>query len=202
MARLQTDDSDTGTGTPSPRGDERLDDWFARRLEAQGIGRAQRRPLATARVLSVLGLVLAMGALVWALTLGGGSSPPATTTGSNPGSTVGSTTATIPTTPAKTKVPAWKRIKLTVLNGYGGTGAAGRVAAQLAQQGFKVVAHGSGGTSTTATYVAYAPGFQVGAGVIARKLGLPAPVPLAQAPGVTATPKTGVVLVLGSNLLG
>lgn len=202
MARLQTGDTGVGAqGTPGsavPRGDEQLDEWFARRLEAQGIGRPRRRPLATARLLSLLGLIVAVVALGWVLTSLTGSSNTAATTGSHHRHHQNKPKSTA----TKVSIPAWKRIRLTVLNGFGGTGVAGTAAAQLKARGFDVVSHGNGGTSTTTSYVAYAPGYQYGAGVIARKLGLAAPVPLAQAAGVSATQKSGVVLVLGPNLLG
>src|SRR5579871_1770033 len=173
MARTQADPG-TMTEPSHPRGDEHLDEWFARRLEAQGIGRRRRPPLAVGRVFSVLGFILGVGAVGIVLytsghghTSAGTTTPPPTSTGK--------------TSKDRTPTPPWKRIRLTVLNGFGQTGAAGRVAAQLASQGFNVIGHGNGGTSTTSTYVAYAPHYEVGAALIARKLGLPAPIPLAQA---------------------
>ena len=202
MARLQT--GDTGTGAQdapgrTPRGDEHLDDWFARRLEAQGIGAPRRRPLATARLLSLLGLMVAVVALGWVLTSLTSSSHTVATTGSHHRHHPTKTKSK----PHKVSIPAWKRIRLTVLNGFGGSGAAATASAQLKAQGFNVIRDGTAATtSTTTTYVAYAPGYQVGAGIIARKLGLATPVPLSQATGVSATQKTGVVVVLGPSLLG
>src|SRR5579862_8015421 len=195
MARTQ-EDPGTMTEPAHPRGDEHLDEWFARRLEAQGIGRRRRPPLAMGRVFSVLGFVLGVGAVGVVLY----------TSGHGHTSAGGSTTTPPPTSTGKTSkdrtpTPPWKRIRLTVLNGFGGTGAAGRVAAQLTHEGFNVIGHGNGGTSTTATYVAYAPGYEIGAALIARKLSLPAPIPLAQAAGVTPTSTMHIVLVLGPNLV-
>ena len=66
-----------GTGGPGggdfdpPRGDEGLDDWLARRLEAQGIV-ANRPGFPTARILAVLGLVAALLALFWVISGTGG----------------------------------------------------------------------------------------------------------------------------------
>ena len=78
-----------GGGFDPPRGDEGLDDWLARRLEAQGIV-ANRPGFPTARILAVVGLVAALGALFWVISsAGGGSSSTAPTTthpstGTNP----------------------------------------------------------------------------------------------------------------------
>src|SRR4029079_4639150 len=58
MAELRTPGGRTGGEPPfdPPRGDEGLDDWFARRLEAQGI-RARRSRLPAARIGAVVALV-------------------------------------------------------------------------------------------------------------------------------------------------
>ena len=47
----------------------------------------------------------------------------------------------------------------------------------------------------------YVPGFLSQAKVVAARLGLPAPVPIAQAPGVVSTQTDSVAIVLGKNLL-
>lgn len=197
MARTQTDGPETRAEPAQPRGDEQLDEWFARRLEAQGIGRRRRPPLAFGRVFSVLGFAIGVAAVGFVLYA---SSGPGHRSAGGPHTTPPPSSSSKTAKNRKPK-PAWERIRLTVLNGYGGTGAAGRIAAQLSHDGFNVIAHGNGGTSTTSTYVAYAPGFEIGAKVIARKLSLGPPVPLSQAPGVTPTTKMGIVLVLGPNLL-
>ena len=47
----------------------------------------------------------------------------------------------------------------------------------------------------------YVPGKLQQAKVVASRLGLPPPVPIAQAPGVLSTQTDGVAIVLGPNLL-
>src|SRR3954447_23309986 len=62
-------------------GEEHLDDWFARRLESQGIPSRLGAP-SPARILAVVGLALALLAFLWALSSVGSShsTTPATTT--------------------------------------------------------------------------------------------------------------------------
>jgi hypothetical protein len=126
MARTETRDrpaSETGDD-----GDEHLDDWFARRLQSQGIpSRLGGTP--TSRMLAVGGLVVALLAFLWAL--------------SSVGSHTSSTSGTTATTPVTTPTPpanggggngsgsnklngklTWKNVTVDVLNGYGGQGAA------------------------------------------------------------------------------
>src|SRR6266487_4821676 len=70
----------SGPGIDPPRGDEGLDDWFARRLEAQGIV-ANRAGFPTARIMAVVGLgaaILAVAIVIFGT--GGGSSAPTTPT--------------------------------------------------------------------------------------------------------------------------
>ena len=168
-----------GTGGPGggdfdpPRGDEGLDDWFARRLEAQGIV-ANRAGFPTARILAVVGLVVALGALFWVIS-GTGGSTTASPTATQP---AGTTSTTTPTTGGNqgggqqngAKVD-WRTIPLTVLNGYGATGAAGAAQQQLTSQGWKVVAASNASTSSiTQTVVVYAPGKLGEAKVVARRL--------------------------------
>ena len=54
---------------------------------------------------------------------------------------------------------------------------------------------------TKSTIVVYVPGKLAWARVVAQRLGLPAPVPIAQAPGVVSTQTDSVAIVLGPNLL-
>ena len=163
MGELETTGGTGGTGGGGfdpPRGDEGLDDWFARRLEAQGIV-ANRAGFPTARILAVLGLVVALVALFWVISGTGGSSTSAT-----PTTTQQPTATSTPTSDGASRAAArsgakvdWRTIPLTVLNGYGATGAAGAAQQQLTSQGWKVVAASNASTSSiTQTVVVYAPG--------------------------------------------
>jgi hypothetical protein len=204
MSELETTG---GTGGPGgggfdpPRGDEGLDDWFARRLEAQGIV-ANRPGFPTARIMAVVGLVAALGALYWVIsgTSGGG-------TGAAPTTTQPSATTTPTTTGGGqgggkqngTKID-WRSVPLTVLNGYGATGAAGAAQQQLTAQGWKVVGASNAATSSvTQTVVVYGPGKLAAAKVVTRRLHLPAPVAFADATGIGAPPAAGVAILLGSD---
>ena len=189
-----------GGGFDPPRGDEGLDDWLARRLEAQGIV-ANRPGFPTARILAVVGLVAALGALFWVISSAGGgtsSTSPTTThpsTGTNPSSTFSSQGGG-----KKKNAINWRSIPITVLNGYGATGAAGATQQQLTTDGWTVVAASNASTSSvTQTVVVYAPGKLPAAKVVAKRLHLPAPVPLANATGVAAAPEGGVAILLGSD---
>jgi hypothetical protein len=189
-----------GGGFDPPRGDEGLDDWLARRLEAQGIV-ANRPGFPTARILAVVGLVAALGALFWVISsAGGGSSSTAPTTthpstGTNPSSTPSSQGGG-----KKKNAINWRSIPITVLNGYGATGAAGATQQQLTTDGWTVVAASNASTSSvTQTVVVYAAGKLPAAKVVAKRLHLPAPVPLANATGVAAAPEGGVAILLGSD---
>jgi hypothetical protein len=196
-----TEGAGGGGGFDPPRGDEGLDDWFARRLEAQGIV-ASRPGFPIARILAVVGLAAALLALFWVIrSAGGGSSgaaSPATHTqpSSNPGST--------PTSQGgqgkqHTKVD-WRSVPLTILNGYGATGAASAAQQQLTAQGWSVVGASNASTSSiTQTVVVYAPGKLPAAKVVAKRLHLPAPVALADATGVAEAPAGGVAILLGSD---
>lgn len=196
-----------GTGGPSggefdpPRGDEGLDDWLARRLEAQGIV-ANRPGFPMARILAVVGLVAALLALFWVISSAGNGS-----SSSGSPATHRSTTGTTPTsTPStgqgggtKHKVN-WRTIPLTILNGYGGSGAAGATQQQLTAQGWTVVGASNASTSSvTQTVVVYAPGKLPEAKVVAKRLHLPAPVALANATGIAEPPAGGVAILLGSD---
>jgi len=190
-----------GGGFDPPRGDEGLDDWLTRRLEAQGIV-ANRAGFPTARILAVLGLVAALIALFWVISGTGGSSQNVAPTTTPPtGTTTPTTTGTQQGGGKKhaTKID-WRTIPLTVLNGYGATGAAGAAEQQLTAQGWKVVAASNASTSSiTQTVVVYAPGKLRDAKVVATRLHLPAPVALADTTGVAAAPAGGVAILLGSD---
>jgi hypothetical protein len=202
MAELRTPGGRTGGDPPfdPPRGDEGLDDWFARRLEAQGI-KAARARIPIARILAVVALVGALAALGWVLA--GASSPsktvtPATTQTPPAVPTSGTTTNSAE---KKAKKAVWKRIPITVLNGFGGANAAGNARASLEKAGWHVVSVADASPDTSQTIVVYVPGKLAWARIVAKRLGLPAPVPIGQAPGVVATQTDSVAIVLGSNLL-
>jgi LytR cell envelope-related transcriptional attenuator len=191
-----------GGGFDPPRGDEGLDDWFARRLEAQGIV-ASRPGFPLARILAVVGLVAALAALFWVISSAGGSSSSSTTTPASAHTSTGTSSGSTATSQGggkkKHKV-GWRSIPLTVLNGYGGAGAAGAVQQQLTQQGWTVVAATNASTSSvTQTVVVYARGKLAAAKVVAERLHLPAPVALADATGVGEAPAGGVAILLGSD---
>jgi LytR cell envelope-related transcriptional attenuator len=188
-------------GFDPPRGDEGLDDWFARRLEAQGIV-ANRAGFPTARILAVLGLAAALAALFWVITSAGGSSSSSTTPAATKQSTGTTPASTQPSQGGGTKKNAvnWKSIPLTILNGYGATGAASAVQQQLTTAGWTVVGASNASTSSvTQTVVVYAQGKLPEAKVVARRLHLPAPVALADATGVAEPPAGGVAILLGSD---
>jgi hypothetical protein len=203
MAELRTGGGPTEGEPPfdPPRGDEGLDDWFARRLESQGIS-AGRRRIPIARVLAVAALVATLAALGWILNGASSGSSSTTTTPpkSQPTPPAGGT-GTTGTGTKKTKKPLWQRTPLTVLNGFGGANAAGNAKSQLAKAGWNVVGIGDAGTATTQTIVVYVQGKLAVARIVAKRLGLPAPVPIAQALGVVPTQTDNVAVVLGPNLL-
>jgi hypothetical protein len=204
MAELRTGGGPTEGDPPfdPPRADEGLDDWFARRLESQGIS-AGRRGIPVARVLALLALIATLGAFGWILNGATGSStstttPPATHPKTSTGGPTGSTGTT---GTKKTRKPLWQRTPLTVLNGFGGANAAATAKSQLARAGWNVIGVSDAGTSTTQTIVVYVQGKLGIARIVAQRLGLPAPVPIAQAPGVVPTQTDNIAIVLGPNLL-
>ncbi len=148
-----------------PRGDEGLDDWFTRRLEAQGIA-ARGRGFPTARVLSVIALIVAVVALFWVIRDATGSSSdtsstptsantqPQNSTGGNPPDSTGNTDGG-----ATNPIP-WKEVKVTIVNGNGITGAAGDAQNTLTQAGWKIVdtTDTDGGVTVDSTEVVYPPG--------------------------------------------
>ena len=202
MAELRTPGERSTGGDPPfdpPRGDEGLDDWFARRLEAQGI-KAGRGRIPIARILAVVALVIALGVFGWVLNTASSSKKAATTptTTTPPASTGGGTTSA---TGTAAKKPTWKKIPITVLNGFGGTNAAGTTKTELTKAGWHVVGVADASPVTKSTIVVYVPGKLAWARIVAARLGLPAPVPIAQAAGVVPSQTDSVAIVLGSNLL-
>jgi len=206
MAELRTGGGPTDGDPPfdPPRGDEGLDDWFARRLEAQGIS-AGRRRIPIARVLAVAALVATLAAFGWILNgaSSGSKTSSSTTTPPPKSQPTGQTggTGTSGTTGGKTKKPPWQKIPITVLNGFGGSNAAGTAKVQLQRAGWKVVSVADAGTATVQTIVVFVPGKLALARIVAKRLGLPAPVPIDQASGVVPTQTDNVAIVLGPNLL-
>ena len=204
MAELRTGGGRTDGDPPfdPPRGDEGLDDWFARRLEAQGIS-AGRRRIPVARILALAALLATLAALGWILNgASSGSSASTTTPPKSHQSVPTGGTGTGGTSTKKPKKPQWQRIPLTVLNGFGGANAAGAARAELKKAGWQVLSAADAAQPlTTATIVAYVPGRLAWATIVAHRLGLGKPVPIAQATGVLSTQTDGVAIVLGPNLL-
>jgi LytR cell envelope-related transcriptional attenuator len=189
-------------------GEEHLDDWFARRLQSQGIPSRLGAP-STARILALVGLAFAVLAFLWALSSVGPSpaSTPATTssvttppntntnTNANGGGGGGGGGGN-----AKHSTVAWNTVTVDVLNGFGGNGAAASNAAVLRAAGWTVGTTGNA-SGITKTEVVYLPGHQSQAKAVSKKLGLGQPVPIAQATGVPTDATTGVAVVLGSDQL-
>jgi hypothetical protein len=147
------------------------------------------------------GLVLALIAFLWAL--------------SSVGSHTSTTADTTPTTQSTTPAPpannqggttkkhgriTWRDVTVDVLNGFGGPSAAATAASQLSQKGWSVGVTGNA-TGISSTEIVYLPGHLKEARVVARKLGLGTPVPIAQATGVAADATHGVAVVLGPDEL-
>ncbi len=184
-----------------PRGDEGLDDWFARRLESHGID-SGRRPGSSARVIAVGALAVAVVLLVWVLYSAGGSgsssaSSPTTPTippaGSQKAKTGSNSTGT---TNAPAPVP-WNQVHVTVLNGTTTPNLAGSAQSALTAAGWNIAGAGDASPEFTTTEVVYPPGKQVPAQTVAKKLGLTA-VPESSISGFTSTPPlTTVAVVLG-----
>jgi hypothetical protein len=207
MARLETTGEREREQTPEPTGDDaHLEDWFARRLESQGIPSKMPRGINT-RILAVGGLAIALLGLIWAFSVAGPSDSASTVTPvSQPTSTP--TTPTTDSGPDNTASgtgkstkpkPAWNTITVDVLNGSGISGAAAAASTTLSGAGWHTGVTGDAGTETTATTVIYAPGHKAEAQVVATKLGLGPPVAIAEAPGVPSTATTGVAIVLGPD---
>jgi hypothetical protein len=189
-------------------GEEHLDDWFARRLQSQGIPSRLGAP-STARILAVVGLALAVLAFLWALS-SVGPSPAAAPATTSSVTTPANTNTNANTNAnggggggggnAKHNTVAWNTVTVDVLNGFGGSGAAASNAAVLRAAGWTVgtTANASG---ISKTEVVYLPGYQNQAKAVSKKLGLGQPVPIAQATGVPTDATTGVAVVLGADQL-
>jgi LytR cell envelope-related transcriptional attenuator len=185
-----------------PRGDEGLDDWFARRLESHGID-SGRRPGSSARVIAVGALAVAVALLVWVLYAAGGSgsssaSSPTTSTVPPTGTqaTSSGTSGNSGTTPVAPAVP-WNQVHVTVLNGTTTPNLAASAQSTLTAAGWNIAGAGDASPEFTTTEVVYPPGKQVPAQTVAKKLGLTA-VPESSVSGFTTTPPlTTVAIVLG-----
>jgi LytR cell envelope-related transcriptional attenuator len=201
MARVETRE-----GSPlgaEGHGEEHLDEWFARRLESQGIPLRNTAAI-TSRFLAVVGLAVALMAFLWAVSSVGPAPAPATSTtptstATNPGT---SGTSTTPTTGNNNQggggAVSWKNVTVDVLNGYGASGAAGTAAAELRAAGWKVGSVTNAGTGTAQTYVVFLPGRKKEARAVSKKLGLGSPVPTIEA-GVSPSSSSGVAIVLGPD---
>lgn len=190
-------------------GEEHLDDWFARRLQSQGIPSRLGAP-STARILAVVGLGLALLAFLWALSSVGSShstssvttTPPVTTSPNNAGNNGGGGGGGGGggNGSAKHGTVAWNTVTVDVLNGFGGNGAAASNAAVLRAAGW-TVGTTNNASGITKTEVVYLPGHEAQAKAVSKKLGLGQPVPIAQATGVPSNATSGVAIVLGSDQL-
>jgi hypothetical protein len=186
-------------------GEEHLDDWFARRLQSQGIPSRLGAP-STARILAVVGLALALLAFLWALSSVGSShstssvttTPPVTTSPNNAGNNGGGGGGGNGS--AKHGTVAWNTVTVDVLNGFGGNGAAASNAAVLRAAGW-TVGTTNNASGITKTEVVYLPGHKAQAKAVSKKLSLGQPVPIAQATGVPSNATSGVAIVLGSDQL-
>jgi hypothetical protein len=201
MARVET--RGVPAGEVDEAGEEHLDDWFARRLQSQGIPSRLGGP-STPRLLAVVGLLLALAAFLWALSSVGAhtsSSPSTTHTAPNPGTTGFQTTGGGNGGKQKTggKI-SWKTVTVDVLNGFGGNGAAASAASELRAKGWTVGTTGNA-QGITKTEVVYLPGHRAQAKAVAKRLGLLPPVPIAQASGVSVADTSGVAIVLGQDQL-
>jgi hypothetical protein len=207
VARLET--RKTPIEAEENTGEEHLDDWFARRLESQGIPTRLGAP-SPARILAVVGLAVALLAFLWALSSVGSShsSTPATTTpvttatttSGNDGGGGGGGNGSGGNGSAKHSTVAWNTVTVDVLNGFGGNGAAASNAAVLRAAGWTVgTTNNASGISKTE--VVYLPGHQAQAKAVSKKLGLGQPVPIANATGVPSDATSGVAIVLGPDQL-
>ena len=186
-------------------GEEHLDDWFARRLQSQGIPSRLGAP-STARILAVVGLALALLAFLWALSSVGSShsttpvtTPPVTTSPNN-GEGGGGDGGGGGGNGSTKHSPAWNSVTVDVLNGFGGNGAAASNAAVLRAAGW-TIGNTSNASGITKTEVVYLPGHEAQAKAVSKKLGVGQPVPIAQATGVPADATSGVAVVLGPDQL-
>ncbi len=187
-------------------GEEHLDDWFARRLQSQGIPSRLGAP-STARILAVVGLAIALLAFLWALSSVGSShsttpatTTPVTTSPANNGNNAGGGGGNGGNGNAKNGTVAWNTVTVDVLNGFGGSGAAASNASVLRAAGWTVGTTGNA-SGITKTEVVYLPGHEAQAKAVSKRLGLGQPVPIAQATGVPADATSGVAIVLGPDQL-
>jgi LytR cell envelope-related transcriptional attenuator len=201
MARVETREG-TAPAQNAPE-EEHLDEWFARRLESQGIPSRFGAP-SLSRLTAVVALLLALGGLFWALSSVGPKSSSTSGTPAPPPKSGGQSTGTggngTGNTHPQTGKVSWRNVTVDVLNGFGGSGAAGTAADSLRAQGWKVGATGNA-TGIGSTEVVYLPGHKAEALAVTRKLGLPPPVKIADATGVVPSSTTGVAIVLGPDLL-
>jgi hypothetical protein len=209
VARVET--RKTPIGAEENTGEEHLDDWFARRLESQGIPARLGAP-STARILAVVGLAIALLGFLWALSSVGSShsSTPVTTTpvttatntsGNNGGGGKGSGgNGSGGNGSAKRGTVAWNTVTVDVLNGFGGNGAAASNAAVLRAAGWTVGNTGNA-SGISKTEVVYLPGHEAQAKAVSKKLGLGQPVAIAHATGVPTDATSGVAIVLGPDQL-
>ncbi len=152
---------------------------------------------------AVVALVFALGGLLWALSSVGPkqsatattTQPPAQTGQGGKSNTTGGGNSN-----GQTGKVSWRSVKVDVLNGFGGSGAAGTAASSLRAQGWTVGTTGNA-TGVSSTEVVYLPGHRAEAVAVSRKLGLGAPVRIADATGVVPSSTTGVAIVLGPDLL-
>jgi hypothetical protein len=197
MARLETRNRPAAETTEGD--DEHLDDWFARRLDRQGIPRRPGAP-SMSRMLAVGGLALALAAFLWALSVVGPHKSSSTGTTIPPSTSTGGGGGGGGATSFKTGKTAWKTVTVDVLNGFGGNGAAASAEAAMQAKGWKTGATGNA-SGISKTEVVYLPGFKRQARAVARKLGLMPPLLVSNVPGVSPSSTTGVALVLGPNQL-
>lgn len=200
MARVETRE-----GSPlgaEGRGEEHLDEWFAKRLESQGIP-VRGDAAVTSRFLAVVGLAVALMAFLWAVSSVGPAPAPATnTTNVTPAPNPGGTDSKPATGQGGKKNGAgavsWKNVTVDVLNGYGAAGAAATAAAELQAAGWKTGNVTNAGTGTANTYVTFLPGHKDEAAAVAKRLKLGTPVPIAQS-GIPESATSGVAVVLGPD---
>lgn len=133
--------------------------------------------------------------------------PPTTTTTSGSSSTTSTTTRSrhgrsggTPTSPTTTVPPA--QVKTLVANGTQTTGLAGRVGAQLQNDGYDVFSPMNAPQQVTASVVYYVPGSSGAANQVARAVGLSSSAvhPLPSTWSVSALNGAQVVVVAGPDL--
>jgi len=179
-----------------------LDDWFERRLESHGIPATGRRRYGIPRILTLIGLGIALLGMFWALsavTNGTSASSPPVTTANTGGTGNGGTSSSTTGTNTSTTQAAWQKVTVDVLNGYGGANAASTAAETLKSKGFTIGVTGNGGT-VPRTLVVYTSGHRAQAKLIATQLKLSGALPVFLARKVPPTAvKDGVAIVLGPN---